>query len=170
MIRSIKVLSLLIMAVLVQTGSYAQAPAANAAPAASNENPNWAKTDGMYAVFTTAKGKFVCELEYKKAPLTVGNFVALAEGNHPKVDTRKGKPFFDGLTFHRVEPGFVIQGGDPLGSGMGGPGYKFNNEIEPTLKHNRAGTLAMANAGPNTNGCQFYITLTPQEAGCDLYL
>jgi FKBP-type peptidyl-prolyl cis-trans isomerase len=161
MIRSIKIASLFVLAMLIYTASFAQAkPAAPAAAPASNENPNWAKTDGMYAVFTTAKGKIVCELEFKKAPLTVGNFVALAEGNHPKADVRNKQPFFDGLIFHRVEPGFVIQGGDPMGSGMGGPGYKFNNEIEPTLKHNRAGTLAMANAGPNTNGCQFYITLS----------
>jgi len=163
MTRSVKVLSVLMLAILTQTFSFAQAPTNTAAPAvtATNENPNWEKTDGLYAVFTTPKGKIVCELEYKKAPLTVSNFVALAEGTHPKTNVKKGQPYFDGLTFHRVEPGFVIQGGDPQGNGMGGPGYQFNNEVEPTLKHNRAGTLAMANAGPNTNGSQFYITLSP---------
>jgi peptidyl-prolyl cis-trans isomerase A (cyclophilin A) len=155
MIRSIKVLSLFILAILMQTMSYGQAPAA------TTENPNWEKTDGLYAVFNTGKGKIVCELEYTKAPLTVGNFIALAEGNHPKVNINKGKPYFDGLTFHRVERGFVIQGGDPQGNGMGGPGYQFSNETDPTLKHNRPGTLAMANAGPNTNGSQFYITMSP---------
>ena len=159
MIRPIKAMSIFILAMLMHIVSYAQ-PVATA-PAASTENANWEKTDGLYAVFNTAKGTFVCELEYAKAPLTVGNFVALAEGKHPSCNVKKGQPFFDGLTFHRVEPGFVIQGGDPMGNGMGGPGYQFANETTPELKHNRVGTLAMANAGPNTNGCQFYITLAP---------
>ena len=158
MIRPIKALTILISAMLLHTVSYAQVVAT--APTASTENPNWEKKDGLYAVFSTAKGTIVCELEYAKAPLTVGNFVALAEGKHPYCNVKKGQPFFDGLTFHRVEPGFVIQGGDPMGNGMGGPGYKFSNETSPELKHYRAGTLAMANAGPNTNGSQFYITLS----------
>jgi peptidylprolyl isomerase len=140
------------------------APAAVETPAAApaaQDDANWANEDGLYAVFNTKKGKIVCKLEYQKAPLTVGNFVSLTEGNNPMCTVNKGKPFYDGLTFHRVEPGFVIQGGDPAGNGSGGPGYKFANEVDPTLKHSKAGTLAMANAGPNTNGSQFYITLAP---------
>ena len=159
MIRSIKALTILISAMLLHVVSCAQLVAT--APTTSTENANWEKKDGLYAVFNTAKGTFVCELEYAKAPLTVGNFVALTEGKHPFCNVKKGQPYFDGLTFHRVEPGFVIQGGDPMGNGMGGPGYQFANETTPELKHNRVGTLAMANAGPNTNGSQFYITLAP---------
>lgn len=138
-------------------------PAADAAQAAApvvQDDANWSKEDGLYAVFSTKKGQIVCKLEPAKAPMTVGNFVSLTEGSNPMCTVNKGKPFYDGLVFHRVEPGFVIQGGDPQGTGQGGPGYQFPNEIDPSLKHSKAGTLAMANAGPNTNGCQFYITLT----------
>lgn len=117
--------------------------------------------DGLYAQIVTPKGKILLQLDYKKAPITVANFVTLAEGNNPFVtEDLKGKPFYDGTVFHRVEKGFVIQGGDPLGNGNGDPGYKFKDEITD-LKHDKAGTLAMANSGPNTNGCQFYITLNP---------
>ncbi len=103
--------------------------------------------DQLTATIKTNKGVIVLELEGVRAPLTVGNFVNLA---------RRG--FYNGLKFHRVIANFMIQGGDPNGNGMGGPGYKFRNEISKDLKHNRAGTLAMANSGPNTNGSQFYIT------------
>ncbi|WP_284651957.1 peptidylprolyl isomerase [Flavobacterium terrisoli] len=123
--------------------------------------------DGLYAEIETTKGIILLRLDYKKAPVTVANFVTLAEGNNPFVmDDLKGKPFYDGTIFHRVEPGFVIQGGDPYGNGSGDPGYIFKNEIS-TLKHDKAGILAMANSGPDTNGCQFYITLkaTPQLDG-----
>jgi len=118
--------------------------------------------DGLYAEIETTKGNILLELDYKNTPTTVANFVGLAEGTHPLLaDDKKGKPFFDGIIFHRVMKNFMIQTGDPLGTGMGDAGYKFDDEIVPTLNHNEAGTLAMANSGPNTSGSQFYITHVP---------
>jgi peptidylprolyl isomerase len=116
--------------------------------------------DGIYAEFNTNKGIFVAKLTHKETPLTVSNFVDLAEGNNDMVDSiYKGKPFYNGLTFHRIIKNFMIQGGDPLGSGAGSPGYKFPDEFSDSLVHSKKGILSMANSGPGTNGSQFFITL-----------
>jgi peptidyl-prolyl cis-trans isomerase A (cyclophilin A) len=122
---------------------------------------------GQYAVFDTTLGEITCELSPDKAPVTVQNFVGLANGTKefvdPKTKERAKKPFYNGLTFHRVIPEFMIQGGCPLGSGSGGPGYKFQDEFSKDLTFDRPGRLAMANAGPGTNGSQFFITVAPTD-------
>jgi peptidyl-prolyl cis-trans isomerase A (cyclophilin A) len=120
---------------------------------------------GTYAQFETTQGNFTVRLFDKEAPTTVANFVGLAEGTKewtdPASGQKKTEPYYDGVIFHRVINGFMIQGGDRLGQGTGGPGYKFNDEFHPALRHGKAGILSMANSGPNTNGSQFFITLGP---------
>ncbi len=142
-----------------------------AAAAKTGAAQAWRKSPGTYAVFKTGKGSIVCRLFADKTPRTVQNFVGLAEGTQEYVDlhdgSRKKGKFYDGTKFHRVIAGFMIQGGDPLGNGTGGPGYQFDDEIHPDLKFDRPGLLAMANAGltpdgRGTNGSQFFITDTPR--------
>ena len=120
---------------------------------------------GTYAVFETTEGSFTVRLFEKEVPKTVANFVGLAEGTKewrdPSSGEKKTAPYYDGIIFHRVIAGFMIQGGDRLGTGTGGPGYNFGDEFHPSLRHSRPGILSMANAGPNTNGSQFFITLGP---------
>ncbi|MDU6660258.1 MAG: peptidylprolyl isomerase [Capnocytophaga sp.] len=118
--------------------------------------------DGLFADIETTQGNIIVKLNYKETPVTVANFVTLAEGKNTFVKAEyKGKPFYNGTIFHRVIKDFMIQGGDPTGTGMGEPGYRFEDEIVPTLKHDKKGILSMANAGPATNGSQFFITQVP---------
>jgi peptidyl-prolyl cis-trans isomerase A (cyclophilin A) len=127
------------------------------------EEETLTRAPGTYAIFETSQGTIVCRLFEKEAPKTVANFVGLAEGTKEFTDPRTGqkvkRPFYDGLSFHRVIPQFMIQGGCPLGTGTGDPGYRFADEFHPSLRHDKAGKLSMANAGPNTNGSQFFLTV-----------
>jgi peptidyl-prolyl cis-trans isomerase A (cyclophilin A) len=119
----------------------------------------------VFAEFVTNEGSFTARLFEDEVPLTVGNFIGLAEGTKewtdPRTNAKVTQPYYDGIIFHRVIDGFMIQGGDPLGQGIGGPGYKFADEFHPSCRHSKAGILSMANSGPNTNGGQFFITLGP---------
>jgi peptidyl-prolyl cis-trans isomerase A (cyclophilin A) len=136
-------------------------PAATEKPAVSAEKYG----PGVYAHITTNHGAMIARLFDKEAPKTVENFVGLAEGKkqwrNPRTNTMVRRPYYNNLTFHRIIPGFMIQGGDPEGTGMGGPGFEFEDEFNPKLRHSKAGILSMANKGPNTNGGQFFITLVP---------
>lgn len=127
-------------------------------------------TPGLYAKFETTLGNFTVELFEAKVPKTVKIFSGLVEGSlewtHPGTKEKHTKPYYDGIIFHRVIDGFMIQGGDPLGKGYGGPGFQFEDEFHPDLRHDKAGILSMANAGPNTNGSQFFIISGPD--GCRL--
>ena len=114
--------------------------------------------NGLYAKFNTSKGEILVNLEFEKTPGTVGNFVALTEGNMENSVKPQGTPYYDGLKFHRVIADFMIQGGCPQGTGTGNPGFSFDDEFHPELRHNKPGILSMANSGPATNGSQFYIT------------
>ncbi len=120
---------------------------------------------GVYARFDTSEGSFTATLFDQETPKTVENFIGLAEGTKewtdPRTNQKVTQPYYNGIVFHRVIKGFMIQGGDPLGQGIGGPGYNFADEFHPSRRHNRAGILSMANRGPNTNGGQFFITLAP---------
>ena len=143
-------------------------PKAPAAAAASTAAPAMSAAKygpGVYALFTTSKGNFIARLFDKDAPNTVQNFVGLAEGKKQWKDPRTGRmirrPYYNNVLFHRVIPNFMIQGGDPEGTGSGGPGYKFPDEISPKHKHDKPGIVSMANRGPNTNGGQFFITVAP---------
>lgn len=133
--------------------------------AAQKEQKEKTFKPGTYARFETSEGTFSVRLFDKEAPKTVANFVGLAEGTIDPMTGKSGKskPYYDGLIFHRIISGFMIQGGDPTGTGTGGPGYRFADEIAPRLSFTKAGILAMANAGPNTNGSQFFVTLAPTE-------
>jgi peptidyl-prolyl cis-trans isomerase A (cyclophilin A) len=142
-------------------------PAPSKASSAPSPQLQLPSEPGLYAVIYTSMGNIVCQLFEKEAPKAVANFRGLATGSKTWIDPATGKPrrvpLYNGTTFHRVIPGFMIQGGDPLGNGYGGPGYQFDDEIDPNRQFDKPGVLAMANSGPNTNGSQFFITTAPVQ-------
>jgi len=159
------------VSLMLSTSAFAQQGAAPATPAASQDLPDAPTANvpvavapnGPTVVFDTSMGRITCQFFQKQAPKTVANFIGLATGSKDWTDpaskkVQHKKPMYDGTTFHRVIPEFMIQGGDPTGTGMGDPGYAFDDEIDPNLTFDRPGRLAMANSGPNTNGSQFFIT------------
>jgi peptidyl-prolyl cis-trans isomerase A (cyclophilin A) len=162
-----KTVAVIVMAGMAAVGVWAQSNVKKSASAIRSAAPQIKlnQPPGTYAVFDTTMGRIVCRLFPDKAPETVRNFVGLARGTKRwedlKTHTWVQRRFYDGLTFHRVIPGFMIQGGDQLGNGTGGVGYQFKDEFSPDLRFERPGRLAMANAGPNTNGSQFFITVAP---------
>ncbi len=151
-------------------------PASQEIPDAPQATPEATTVpNGPYVVMDTSMGRITCQFFQKQAPNAVANFIALAEGTKEWTDPTTNKPqrhkrYFDGTIFHRVIPEFMIQGGDPTGTGMGDPGYKFDDEFDPNLNFDRPGRLAMANSGPNTNGSQFFITELPFESGNQHYV
>ncbi len=151
----------LVMAELYCAGVISSHPSRSQVTTRELRNP----LSGTYAQFVTNEGSFTVRLFDEQAPRTVENFVGLAEGSRewsdPRTNQKVRKPYYNGTIFHRVIDGFMIQGGDPLGQGIGGPGYNFADEFHPKLRHNKAGIMSMANRGPNTNGGQFFITLAP---------
>jgi FKBP-type peptidyl-prolyl cis-trans isomerase len=158
--RSTRVFALPLLATfLLASSGCANSESSESSPAGDGLVP---AEDGLYAIFRTSMGDIVTRLHYDKVPVTVGNFVGLAEGTRtwtdPRTDEERTDPLYDGTIFHRVMPDFMIQGGDPLGSGTGGPGYRFMDEFDPSLRHDGPGVLSMANSGPSTNGSQFFIT------------
>ncbi len=169
--RKISFIYLAALTAIAQLGTGAQVRQP-AHPAKSSAAPHSTlmlpSEPGEYAIIYTSMGNIVCRLFEKSAPKTVSNFVGLARGTKAWTDPETGQlkrtPLYNGTTFHRVIPGFMIQGGDPLGNGEGTPGYKFGDEIDPNRSFDKPGILAMANSGPNTNGSQFFITVAPQPS------
>ena len=157
------------LTVFAQQSTNSEIPDAPQATPAALTVPN-----GPYVVMDTSMGRITCQFFQKQAPVAVANFIGLAEGTKDWTDageqTHHHKRYYDGTIFHRVIPAFMIQGGDPTGTGMGGPGYAFNDEFDPNLNFDRAGRLAMANSGPNTNGSQFFITEQPFDSGDGHYV
>lgn len=155
--------AILLCAILALTCGVSEAKDAKKEDKKPAEKTADKKGQNMFAVFETNLGTFKVKLFAKEAPKTVENFVGLAEGTKewtdPKTGKKEKKPFYNGLTFHRVIKGFMLQGGDPAGNGTGGPGYQFGDEFHPELKHSKPGMLSMANAGPGTNGSQFFVTV-----------